>query len=120
MSRRHQIRGKRILNMMPNPAACSERRSPPCLSRGVGGLAAMTPVGMPQPLWAGGVKFTTMTTSATRRLNVYILALLLVVPVRAANTRGHDLFTRAIQNDSTAPNYVLITVVNDKTKKSQL
>jgi len=36
----------------------------------------------------------------------------------AANTNA--LFTRAIQNESTAPNYVLITVVDDNTNKRRL
>jgi hypothetical protein len=52
-------------------------------------------------------------------VNACIFALLLVASGRAADAPVHDLFTRAIQNDSTAPNYVLITVVNDKTKEAR-
>jgi hypothetical protein len=75
---------------------------------------------MLQPILGGSVKSTTMRTSAMWRLNAYTFALLLVVSGRAAEASVHELFTRAIQNDSTAPNYVLITVVNDKTKEAGL
>jgi hypothetical protein len=49
-----------------------------------------------------------------------ILVLILSTSAGAADTNSWDLFTKAIQNHSTAPNYVLITVVDDNNKQQKL
>jgi hypothetical protein len=53
------------------------------------------------------------------RISIGIL-ILISVCTYADESKSYELFVRAIENNSTAPNYVLITVVNDKTKEARL
>jgi hypothetical protein len=58
-----------------------------------------------------------MTISVTWRLSVAGLVLVLWACERPVDNKEHELFAKAIENESTAPNYVLIRVINDKTKE---
>jgi hypothetical protein len=60
-----------------------------------------------------------MARVTTCRVAAFIFAVLSVLCAKAG-TNAIELFTRAIQNNSTAPNYVLITVINDRTKEARL
>ncbi len=53
------------------------------------------------------------------RISIGIL-ILMSVYANAAEPDAYELYVRAIENNSTAPNYVLITVVNDWTKETRL
>jgi hypothetical protein len=75
---------------------------------------------MPQPRLRSGVEFAMMRIAITWRLRACVLALLSVVGARAGGTNALDLFTSAIQNHSTAPNYVLITVIDGSSRSNRV
>jgi hypothetical protein len=54
------------------------------------------------------------------KLKIFFILLLLVTNSSYAATKSTDLFQRALSNTSTAHNFVLISVVNDKTNEEQL
>lgn len=52
-----------------------------------------------------------------RTLILCLTTFIIVAVGRAENDKQFELFAKAIQNRSTAPNYVLVTIVNDNTKE---